>query len=137
MFRFHGYLLPNAHVFFRCVVWTGDGRVFFYNPSTRTSVWERPEDLLARADVDKAVSTPPEQLLGTLEKEKKPETQPPIEISTNKVEIESITEDEAPNKKLKLSVNGKNSADCVTLMILMKFFSGFRREAGREKSRCG
>jgi transcription elongation regulator 1 len=28
-----------------CVVWTGDSRVFFYNPSTRTSVWERPEDL--------------------------------------------------------------------------------------------
>lgn len=29
-----------------CVVWTGDSRVFFYNPSTRTSVWERPEDLV-------------------------------------------------------------------------------------------
>lgn len=31
-----------------CVVWTGDSRVFFYNPSTRTSVWERPEDLIGR-----------------------------------------------------------------------------------------
>ena len=29
-----------------CVVWTGDARVFFYCPSTRTSVWERPEDLI-------------------------------------------------------------------------------------------
>jgi transcription elongation regulator 1 len=29
-----------------CVVWTGDSRVFFYCPSTRTSVWERPEDLI-------------------------------------------------------------------------------------------
>lgn len=48
-----------------CVVWTGDGRVFFFNPSTRTSVWERPEDLLGRADVDKAIATTPEQLLGT------------------------------------------------------------------------
>ncbi|XP_053674018.1 transcription elongation regulator 1 [Anopheles nili] len=47
-----------------CVVWTGDGRVFFYNPSTRTSVWERPEDLKERADVDKAVLVPPQQLLG-------------------------------------------------------------------------
>lgn len=47
-------------LFFRCVVWTGDGRVFFYNPSSRTSVWERPEDLVGRADVDKMVSTPPE-----------------------------------------------------------------------------
>lgn len=31
-----------------CVVWTGDSRVFFYNPSTRTSVWERPEDLVGK-----------------------------------------------------------------------------------------
>lgn len=44
----------------RCVVWTGDGRVFFFKPSTRTSVWERPEDLKGKADVDKMVSNPPE-----------------------------------------------------------------------------
>jgi transcription elongation regulator 1 len=31
------------------VVWTGDSRVFFYNPSTRTSVWERPEDLVGKS----------------------------------------------------------------------------------------
>lgn len=31
-----------------CVVWTGDSRVFFYCPSTRTSVWERPEDLIGK-----------------------------------------------------------------------------------------
>lgn len=46
--------------FYRCVVWTGDGRVFFYNPSSRTSVWERPEELAGRSDVDKLVSSPPE-----------------------------------------------------------------------------
>lgn len=45
-----------------CVVWTGDSKVFFYCPSTKTSVWERPEDLKGRADVDKAVSTTPDQL---------------------------------------------------------------------------
>ena len=43
-----------------CVVWTGDGRVFFYNPSQRSSVWERPEDLQGRNDVDKMVQGPPE-----------------------------------------------------------------------------
>lgn len=48
-----------------CVVWTGDGRVFFYNPSTKTSVWERPEELAERADVTKAMSTVPEQLLAS------------------------------------------------------------------------
>ena len=34
-----------------CVVWTGDGRVFFYNPTSKTSVWERPPELAGRADV--------------------------------------------------------------------------------------
>ena len=45
---------------FRCVVWTGDGRVFFYNPSQRMSLWERPEELQGRADVDKMIQSPPE-----------------------------------------------------------------------------
>ncbi|GMT16652.1 hypothetical protein PFISCL1PPCAC_7949, partial [Pristionchus fissidentatus] len=44
-----------------CVVWTGDGRVFFYNPSTRASVWERPPDLYNRPDVDLLVSKAPEE----------------------------------------------------------------------------
>uniref|UniRef100_A0A0N5AB53 Transcription elongation regulator 1 n=1 Tax=Syphacia muris TaxID=451379 RepID=A0A0N5AB53_9BILA len=51
-----------------CVVWTGDHKVFFYNPSTQTSVWERPPELYNRPDVDLLVSKPPE--------EKKPAPQP-------------------------------------------------------------
>ncbi|XP_017073673.1 transcription elongation regulator 1 isoform X2 [Drosophila eugracilis] len=51
-----------------CVVWTGDARVFFYNPSTRTSVWDRPEDLMNREDVDKAVNERPDQLKTPQEK---------------------------------------------------------------------
>ncbi|XP_050398330.1 transcription elongation regulator 1 [Patella vulgata] len=43
-----------------CVVKTGDGKVFFYNPSTRTSRWERPEDLVGRADVDAMLRNEPE-----------------------------------------------------------------------------
>lgn len=42
-----------------CVVWTGDERVFFYNPTTRLSMWDRPEDLIGRADVDKIIQEPP------------------------------------------------------------------------------
>ena len=34
-----------------CVVWTGDGKVFFYNPTSKASVWERPPDLAGRPDV--------------------------------------------------------------------------------------
>ena len=44
------------------MVWTGDGRVFFYNPSSRISVWEKPEDLVGRADVEKMVSNLPETI---------------------------------------------------------------------------
>jgi len=47
-------------VWCRCVVWTGDGRVFFYNPSQRMSLWERPEELQGRADVEKMVQNPPD-----------------------------------------------------------------------------
>jgi len=43
-----------------CVVWTGDGRVFFYNPSKRQSVWECPEDLQGREDVTKLMQSAPE-----------------------------------------------------------------------------
>ncbi|KAG5853466.1 hypothetical protein ANANG_G00073750 [Anguilla anguilla] len=43
----------------RCVVWTGDDRVFFYNPTTRLSMWDRPEELVGRADVDKSIQEPP------------------------------------------------------------------------------
>uniref|UniRef100_A0A8C9VCA3 Transcription elongation regulator 1 n=1 Tax=Scleropages formosus TaxID=113540 RepID=A0A8C9VCA3_SCLFO len=41
-----------------CVVWTGDDRVFFYNPTTRLSMWDRPEELIGRADVDKNIQEP-------------------------------------------------------------------------------
>jgi len=41
------------------VVWTGDERVFFYNPSQNVSVWDCPEELEDRADVKKLVQTPP------------------------------------------------------------------------------
>lgn len=46
-------------------MWTGDGRVFFYNPSSRISVWDRPNDLLNRQDVDKMVSNPADSMANT------------------------------------------------------------------------
>ncbi len=103
----------------RCVVWTGDGRVFFYNPSTRTSVWERPEDLLGRPDVDKAISTTPEQLLSTVPKDENkaaPEaTVVAMELAKKRPDSESSEEDEAEvaNKKQKLDPvsAGKRSRD--------------------------
>ena len=34
-----------------CIVWTGDNKSFFFNPTTKKSVWERPPELVGRADV--------------------------------------------------------------------------------------
>ncbi|XP_071271171.1 transcription elongation regulator 1-like isoform X5 [Salvelinus alpinus] len=42
-----------------CIVWTGDERVFYYNPTTRLSMWDRPDELVGRADVDKNIQEPP------------------------------------------------------------------------------
>ncbi|XP_058832418.1 transcription elongation regulator 1 [Topomyia yanbarensis] len=93
-----------------CVVWTGDGRVFFYNPSTRTSVWERPEDLKERADVDKAISVPPQQLLGNVPREVEPvpalKQSTSTEITEKRSDSESSAEEseEIPSKKFKTDV---------------------------------
>ena len=40
-------------------MWTGDERVFFYNPSQNISVLDCPEDIEDRADVKKLVKTQP------------------------------------------------------------------------------
>lgn len=45
-----------------CVVWTRDGRVFFYNASERVSLWERPTILKGRTDVDKLLNEPPKEV---------------------------------------------------------------------------
>ncbi|XP_045549343.1 transcription elongation regulator 1 isoform X5 [Salmo salar] len=42
-----------------CIVWTGDERVFYYNPTTRLSMWDRPDELVGRTDVDKNIQEPP------------------------------------------------------------------------------
>lgn len=47
-------------------MWTGDGRVFFYNPSQRLSLWEKPEELLGRSDVDKLIQGKPDGNQGEL-----------------------------------------------------------------------
>ena len=43
----------------RCLVWTGENKSFFFNPSVKLSVWERPKDLIGNAEVDKLIANPP------------------------------------------------------------------------------
>ncbi|CAF0964011.1 unnamed protein product [Adineta ricciae] len=38
-----------------CIVWTTDQQVFFFNPTSRTSLWDRPEELKGRMDVDEMI----------------------------------------------------------------------------------
>ncbi|KAG5681050.1 hypothetical protein PVAND_010516 [Polypedilum vanderplanki] len=81
-----------------CVVWTGDSRCFFYNPSTRTSVWQRPEDLIGRADVDKLVSTIPDQLKGTVSEKEEQVSETPSNTG-KKNEPEKIVEEEEESEE--------------------------------------
>ncbi|XP_078019394.1 uncharacterized protein tcerg1l isoform X1 [Epinephelus lanceolatus] len=41
-----------------CVVWTGDDRVFFFNPTIHLSVWEKPGELIGR-DISSIIEDPP------------------------------------------------------------------------------
>ena len=41
-----------------CVVWTGDHRSFFYNPTNKQSVWEKPAEMVGRSDVAKMLESP-------------------------------------------------------------------------------
>lgn len=41
------------------MVWTGDDRVFFFNPTMQLSVWEKPVDLRHRGDLNRIIEDPP------------------------------------------------------------------------------
>lgn len=78
--------------------------MFFYNPSSRTSVWERPEDLVGRGDVDKMVGNAPDAVV---------QSQAALGLATNGVnsensmtgavkrEVKTDDEQPIPAKKMK------------------------------------
>lgn len=87
-----------------CVVWTGDDRVFYYNPTTRLSMWDRPEELVGRADVDKYIQEPHHKR--GLDDNKK--------IGFSKEEIETAIEDtldDEPSKAKKRKKDDVKEAD--------------------------
>jgi len=90
-----------------CVVWTGDNRVFFYNPSQRASVWERPPDLQGRTDVDKMVAGPPDN---STEGKRKAEAAD-IDIEPKKMKKETVIIHEETEKPSKTTIDvGKEAA---------------------------
>ncbi|KAL4631262.1 transcription elongation regulator 1 isoform X1 [Arapaima gigas] len=74
-----------------CVVWTGDDRVFFYNPTTRLSMWDRPDELIGRADVDKNIQEPPHKR--GLEDSRK--------LGISKEELEAVTAEALEDEPIK------------------------------------
>ena len=41
------------------VVWTDSSRFFFFNPTSKTSIWERPVELIGNAKVDEIINAGP------------------------------------------------------------------------------
>ncbi|XP_012260939.2 transcription elongation regulator 1 isoform X2 [Athalia rosae] len=99
-----------------CVVWTGDGRVFFYNPSSRISVWERPDDLVGRQDVEKLIATPPDAVATTKNphqsesSESSDEDQPTPAKKPKQEEVKVIPKEEEEKEGKKTIDIGKEAA---------------------------
>lgn len=108
-----------------CVVWTGDGRVFFYNPSQRTSLWEKPEEIQGRADVEKMLQAPPDAVKA--EKEKDEDSEP----QAKKLKMEEMSDDKKDEVKridvgkeaaIEAEVQAARQRAVVPLEIRMKQF---------------
>merc|ERR1719259_481291 len=76
-----------------CVVWTGEAKTFFYNPTSKVSVWERPADLVDHADVEKMLANLPPEVVRIVAVAKG-EAPPPVE--------EPKAAEEPPAKKARL-----------------------------------
>lgn len=79
-----------------CIVWTRDKRVFFYNPSEKVSLWERPSILIGRIDVDQMLKEEPPSVL--TETKKKPidqQNEPPIKRNKLVLDEDESTNDSA------------------------------------------
>ncbi|PVD29410.1 hypothetical protein C0Q70_08661 [Pomacea canaliculata] len=112
-----------------CVVWTGDGRVFFYNPSQRVSLWEKPEELQGRSDVDKLLQGNKDPVKEE-EKKKEEEDEEP-QAKRKKVEKEEPKEEkkDAPKQidmgkeaAIEAEVQAARQRAVVPLEIRMKQF---------------
>lgn len=87
-----------------CVVWTDQKRVFYFNPSTKTSVWDRPAELRNREDVDRMVSNP---------------NNPNTSNATNDVNSNSSASDEpsGQNGKHNMENNGNTNSNMTTVAM--------------------
>ncbi|KAI8492876.1 transcription elongation regulator [Branchiostoma belcheri] len=119
----------------RCIVWTGDQRVFFYNPTTRLSLWERPEELLGRTDVDRLIMEPPhvkkDEEAGIKNKNEETSEEEP-KLKKKKLEDEKKPSDVDPEKEAAMEAEIKAAREraIVPLDIRMKQFRDMLLERG-------
>ncbi|CAF0903174.1 unnamed protein product [Brachionus calyciflorus] len=85
-----------------CIVWTRDKKVFFYNPSEKVSLWERPPILIGRIDVDKMLREPPGETDGPSKKKATDniESEPPVKKNKKLEEEESNSGSESPRPQV-------------------------------------
>ncbi|GIY47573.1 hypothetical protein CEXT_636241 [Caerostris extrusa] len=68
-----------------CIVWTGEERVFYYDAELKISVWEMPEELKDRQDVQKLIESPP-----IIEEMKESKTSPESNAKKSKLKMKQI-----------------------------------------------
>ncbi|XP_064181378.1 transcription elongation regulator 1-like isoform X2 [Anguilla rostrata] len=123
-----------------CVVWTGDDRVFFYNPTTRLSMWDRPEELVGRADVDKSIQEPPHKKgleetrkLGISKDELEAAVEEALEdepIKAKKRKKEEVREDSEKEAAMEVEMKAARERAVVPLEARMKQFRDMLLERG-------
>ncbi|XP_051778946.1 transcription elongation regulator 1-like protein isoform X2 [Erpetoichthys calabaricus] len=84
-----------------CVVWTGDDRVFFFNPTIQLSVWEKPVDLKGRGDLNKIIEDPPHKRKkeASSNEHSSPNTEDVSEDHTTKIKRNKTEEPVKPNEE--------------------------------------
>lgn len=120
-----------------CVVWTRDKRVFFFNPSEKLSVWERPTALIGRIDVDQMLKEPATESQQNAQSATSQSTTE--SSSTNKKKsTEPVSTQEPPQKKTRGSddegsVSPKsNGSDSPRAMSPVEFLQKDKIEASKE-----
>lgn len=99
-----------------CLVKTGDDRVFFYNPSTKTSVWQRPKELEGNKEVDQLLNgetvQPKENKAAESKVESKQPAKPTEEQQSNEESVKpeenagaTVSGDEESNSSVSSSAN--------------------------------
>ncbi|VDL92502.1 unnamed protein product [Schistocephalus solidus] len=104
-----------------CVVWTGDGRVFFFNPSQRSSVWETPDELKGRADVEKLLEKPPSE-------------ETPDQTASKKTESEDAVANEKLTSTDAMVVDSDKSQSNENIPVGMETAKEAEERAARERA---